>query len=105
MRSMWSGDPCHLEKLHISVKEVTLGDVDLLGAELVHEAQHARGEDGLAAGGRAGKGALRRRVLKHDAVQLRHVQLRHSPRLRPALWRCTSPEVYGQIQVDHIAGF
>jgi hypothetical protein len=33
-----------LEELDVGVEEVALGDVDALHAQLVHQAQHARGE-------------------------------------------------------------
>jgi hypothetical protein len=64
-----------LEELDVGVEEVALGDVDALAAELVDQAQDAGGDDALAAGGRRRKRPRRHRVLQHDAVQLRHVEL------------------------------
>jgi hypothetical protein len=40
-----------------------------------HELKDAGGDDGLAACSGAGERPLRGRVLQHDAVQLRHVEL------------------------------
>jgi hypothetical protein len=36
-----------LKQLHVGVEEVTLGDVDALGAQLVYQAQDAGGDGGL----------------------------------------------------------
>lgn len=46
-----------LEELDVCVEEVSLGDVDALGAQLVHQAQDAGGDGGLP---REGKGRRRR---------------------------------------------
>lgn len=45
------GEPAHLKQLDISVEEVTLGDVDLLQAQLMHQAQDARGDGCFSAAG------------------------------------------------------
>lgn len=65
----------YLEELDVSVEEVTLGDMDVLGAELMHQAENSGGDDGFAAGRRVGEGPCRDAVFEHDAVQLPHVQL------------------------------
>ena len=43
-----------LEELDVGVEEVTLGDVDVLGAELVDELYDAGGDGGFADGGDVG---------------------------------------------------
>lgn len=43
-----------LEELDVGVEEVTLGDVDVLGAELVDELDDAGGDGGFADGGDVG---------------------------------------------------
>jgi len=64
-----------LKELDIGVEEVTLGDVDLLGTQLVDEAEDARGDGSLSASLRAGKGALGGGVLEDYAIQFRDVHL------------------------------
>lgn len=64
-----------LEELDVGVEEVALGDVDALGAQLVDQAQNARGDRGFPARRRAGKGPARDGAAQDDAVELADVEL------------------------------
>ena len=64
-----------MEELDVGVEEVTLGDVDVLGAELVDELDNAGGDGGFADGGDVGVRAEGSFVFQHDAVELGDVEL------------------------------
>ena len=49
--------------------------MDALGAELVDELEDAGGDGGFADGGDVSIGAEGSLIFKHDAVELRHVEL------------------------------
>lgn len=65
----------HLEELDVGVEEVTLGDVDILQAELVDELENASGDGSLADCGDGGVGAGGGLILEDDAVEFRDVEL------------------------------
>lgn len=64
-----------LEEFDIGVEEVTLGDVDVLGAELVDELENASGDGSLADGGDVGIRADDNFVFQDDAVEFGDVEL------------------------------
>lgn len=64
-----------LEELDIGVEEIALGDVDVLGGELVDELENAGGDGGFADGGDGGVGTERGFVFEDDAIEFGDVEL------------------------------
>lgn len=64
-----------LKELDVGVEEVTLGNVDVLGAELVYELEDTGSDGGLADGGDVSVGAEGSFVFQDNAVELRDVEL------------------------------
>ena len=64
-----------LKELDIGVEKVTLGDVDILGAQLVNELENSGSDGGFADSRYVGEGAERRLILEDNAIELRDVEL------------------------------
>lgn len=64
-----------LEQLNISVKQVTLSDVDATAAELVNKRKNSRSDGGFPDGTHGGEGANGSLILQHNTVKLRDVEV------------------------------
>jgi hypothetical protein len=63
------------EQLDVGVKQVSLGHMDVLNADLIDQTHHTRGDTRFSAITHVIEVAHTGLVFQHDAVQLRHVQL------------------------------
>lgn len=65
----------YLEKLNVGVEKITLGDVNVLEAELMDKSEDSCGDGCFPDGRNGGKGTEGRFVFQHYAVELRDIEL------------------------------